>query len=73
MNRVRLWGCAFLLSLMARGVQGAEPPMDIAQQRVRFVLAAGANDGGFFDAAHLTASRMMAMPWPPPIHCVARA
>jgi hypothetical protein len=46
MNRVRLWGCALLLSFVARGVGGAEPPMDVPQETVRFVLAVGANDGG---------------------------
>src|SRR5271166_1777357 len=34
---------------------------------------AGADDGYFFDVAHHTASRTVAMPWPPPMHWVASA
>ncbi|MEI9984975.1 MAG: hypothetical protein WDN69_18270 [Aliidongia sp.] len=34
---------------------------------------AGAEYGGFLDRHDQTASRMVAMPWPPPMHCVASA
>ena len=33
----------------------------------------GADDGDLLDAVHPTASRMVAMPWPPPMHWVAKA
>src|SRR5690606_14832930 len=32
-----------------------------------------ANNGDFPDLRHCTASRTVAMPWPPPMHCVASA
>jgi len=46
MNRMRHWGCAPLLLFVARGAGGEVPPLYTSQETVRFVLAAGANDGG---------------------------
>ncbi|CCG09438.1 unnamed protein product [Pararhodospirillum photometricum DSM 122] len=34
---------------------------------------AGPQDGNLADVAHHIASKMVAMPWPPPMHWVARA